>query len=95
MVHELDCVVQRADLGTFSTAKDCEIMDKLTPVLVHRLSGVCKATSPSYTTALGTSSGSLTAILCFSSVVKPAFCVVSATLSVVGTAMLGIHLPVS
>jgi len=44
---------------------------------------------------LGTSSGSLTAILCFSSVVKPAFCVVSATLNVVGTAMLGIHLPVS
>jgi len=43
----------------------------------------------------GTSSGLLTAILCFSSVVKPAFCVVSATLSVVGTAILGIHFPVS
>jgi hypothetical protein len=43
----------------------------------------------------GTSSGSLTAILAFSSVVKPAFCVVSATLKVVGTAMLGIHFPVS
>lgn len=44
---------------------------------------------------LGTNSGWLTAIFFFSSVVKPAFCVVSATLNVVGTAILGIHFPVA